>query len=118
MPSLRPQAALLAVALSACTGDIRTGTGAPPVVVSDEPVAPIVVAPSAPVVRALSASEYRNTVRDLLGLSVSATLTQADWTAGFDNGSGIHVDDNLLSALVDEGEALAAEYVASRARSD
>jgi hypothetical protein len=83
-----------------------------------EVVAPIVVALSAPQVRALSAPEYRNTVRDLLGLAVSPNLSQSDWTAGFDNGAGIQIDDNLLSALITEAETLAAQYIATRAASD
>jgi hypothetical protein len=83
-----------------------------------DPNLPIVVALSAPQVRVLSAPEYRNTVRDLLGLPVSAHLTQSDWTAGFDNGAGIHIDDNLLSALITEAETLAAQYVTTRAASD
>lgn len=81
-------------------------------------VAPIRVALAAPQVRVLSAAEYRNTVRDLLGLAVSTNLMQSDWTAGFDNGAGIQVDENLLAALLTEAEALAAEYVATRAAAD
>jgi hypothetical protein len=83
-----------------------------------EPVSPISVALAEPQIRVLSAPEYRNTVRDLLGLSVSTNLMQSDWTAGFDNGAGILVDENLLSALLIEAETLAAEYVATRAASD
>lgn len=83
-----------------------------------EPVPPISIALAEPQVRVLSAPEYRNTVRDLLGLSVSTNLMQSDWTAGFDNGAGIQVDENLLSALLIEAETLAAEYVATRAASD
>jgi hypothetical protein len=83
-----------------------------------EVVEPIVVALSAPQVRVLSAPEYRNTVRDLLGLTVSPHLTQSDWTAGFDNGAGIQIDENLLWALITEAETLAVQYLATRAASD
>lgn len=82
------------------------------------PPPPISVALAAPQVRVLSAAEYRNTVRDLLGLAVSTNLMQSDWTAGFDNGAGILVDENLLFALLAEAEALAAEYVSTRAAAD
>src|SRR5687768_6802025 len=83
-----------------------------------EVVPPIAVALSSPQVRVLSAPEYRNTVRDLLGLPVSPHLTQSDWTAGFDNGAGIQIDENLLWALITEAETLAAQYVAMRASTD
>src|SRR5689334_3507605 len=93
-------------ALAACTGDIASGVNAPMVISGtgggEATVTPVVVTMSAPQVRVLSAPEYRSTVRDLLGLTVSTNLTQSDWTAGFDNGSNIHVDDNLLAALTDE----------------
>lgn len=106
------------VALAGCTADILPGRTAPGPDSRGEERVPITVTLSAPQLRALSAAEYRRTVRDLLGLSVTTPLTHSDWTAGFDNGSGILVDDNLLSALLDESERLAAEYVARRAGSD
>src|SRR3954470_2090762 len=87
----------------ACTGEILapdgfgSGSGSGPGGFGGggevEVVLPIQVVPSAPQVRVLSAPEYKNTVRDLLGLEVSSSLTQSDWTAGYDNGSGIQVDD-------------------------
>lgn len=78
--------------------EVPTGPQAP------EVFTPIEVALSAPGVRVLSAPEYRNTVRDLLGIDVSPHLTQSDWTAGFDNGAGILIDDNLFAALVTEAD--------------
>jgi hypothetical protein len=115
--------------LASCTGDIGAIVPPPANVPSDpvdpsdpsdpvDPSEPITVALAAPQVRVLSAPEYRNTVRDLLGLPVSAHLTHSDWTAGFDNGAGIHIDENLLSALLTEAEALAAQYIATRAAAD
>jgi hypothetical protein len=117
---------ITAVALAAlvgCTGEIGSGKGGPVYVVDDPDgpgpdLRPIVVAAAAPQVRALSASEYRNTMRDLLGLTVTPNLTQSDWTAGFDNGSNLLIDVNLLAALQAESEALATQYVATRARTD
>jgi hypothetical protein len=104
-----------------CIGEHGSTNPTPPTTidpVQPEPVDPIIVELAAPQVRVLSAPEYRNTVRDLLGLSVSTNLMQSDWTAGFDNGAGILVDENLLSALLTEAETLAAEYVATRAAAD
>lgn len=116
---MRPLTALAVAALAGCTGDIATGIRPPgsPAPGSEE-APPVVVALAAPQVRVLSATEYRNTVRDLLGLTTSSHLTQSDWTAGFDNGAGILIDDNLLAALVDEAEALGTQYVATRAAAD
>lgn len=113
--------ALALAPLVACVNEhASTNPKSPPATetVPPEPVSPNEVALAAPQVRVLSAPEYRNTVRDLLGLSVSTNLMQSDWTAGFDNGAGILVDENLLSALVTEAETLAAEYVATRAAAD
>jgi hypothetical protein len=126
---------ILTTLLFGCVGEIGSSTPSPPNEGREAPdhrdtseppdrpddpdvVAPIAVALSAPQVRVLSAPEYRNTVRDLLGLSVSPHLAQSDWTAGFDNGAGIHIDENLLSALITEAEALATQYIATRAASD
>lgn len=84
-----------------------------------EPVKPPIEVAIAPAqARVLSAPEYRSTIRDLLGLTVASTLTHADWTGGFDNGAAIQVDENLFSALLTEGEALAQQYVATRLAAD
>ena len=107
----------------ACVGELKVGSfeeapseaGAP--TAPRKPV-PVVVTPSPAQIRVLSAPEYRNTVRDLLGLTASATLSHADWTGGFDNGAAIKVDENLLSALMLEGESLGQQYVATRITSD
>ncbi|MFT3710688.1 MAG: DUF1592 domain-containing protein [Archangium sp.] len=79
---------------------------------------PIEVVPAPAQIRVLSSTEYRNTIRDLLGLTASSTLTHADWTGGYDNGAATQVDENLLSALLLEGEALAARYVSTRLAAD
>jgi hypothetical protein len=74
--------------------------------------------PSPAQVRLLSATEYRNTVRDLLGLTAAPTLNHADWTGGFDTGAGTQVDENLFSALITEAERLSELYVATRLEAD
>ncbi len=81
-----------------------------------KPPTEVVVAPAQ--IRVLSAPEYRNTVRDLLGLTTSPTLTHADWTGGYDNGAALKVDENLFSALLVEAESLSQQYVATRLGSD
>jgi hypothetical protein len=66
-----------------------------------------------PQIRLLSAFEYRNTVRDLLGVEVSTSLDYGDRGSGFDNGGDAQLDENLLSVLFVEAERAASEYVAS-----
>jgi hypothetical protein len=127
----RTLAVFALTACAACTGDIELGIplkmsmagggaggsgGGGGVVI--EAVPPIKVVQTSPQVRVLSAPEYKNTIRDLLGLTVTTPLTQSDWTAGYDNGSGIHVDDNLLQAFTDEAESLATRYLAGKGRTD
>jgi mono/diheme cytochrome c family protein len=112
--SIRSRASVLTLlALAGCTADILPADPRPGSAV-DPATVPITLSLAAPGVRLLSAPEYRRTVGDLLGLEVTTPLTQADWTAGYDNGSNIQVDDNLLSALVDEAGLLAEGYLASR----
>lgn len=108
------------LSLAACVGNLTPGaTKAPGERPPDDPVKPPIEVAIAPAqVRVLSAPEYRGTIRDLLGLTVSPTLTHADWTGGFDNGAAIQVDENLFSALLTEGEALAQQYVATRLATD
>ncbi len=109
---------------SACEGELFSGPmkGKTPGVTERLPdggvktPTEVVMAPAQ--VRVLSAPEYRNTVRDLLGLMASATLTHADWTGGYDNGAAINVDDNLFSALLTEAESLSQQYVATRIHLD
>jgi hypothetical protein len=125
----RTLASLVLAACVACSGEILVpkgkstpnggaGAGGSGGFGGGEVVLPIEVVRSAPQVRVLSAPEYKNTIRDLLGLEVTSALTQSDWTAGYDNGSGIHVDDNLLHAFTDEAESLAPRYLAGKARAD
>lgn len=123
MPRPRPLTLALVVC-AACTGDIFTGSrpgqspGGGGTGGGTDTETPITVVMSAPQVRVLSGAEYRATVRDLLGLDVTTPLTQSDWTAGYDNGANIHVDDNLLHALTDEAESLATRYLAGKGRTD
>ncbi len=71
-----------------------------------------------PQARLLSAAEYRNTVRDLLGLEATPGLTHADLGSGYDTGAGGKLDENLFSALLDEAERLSIEYIATRIETD
>lgn len=103
---------------SACVGDLMPGGQKPSPSKADPARPPVEVVPAPAQVRLLSAVEYRNTVRDLLGLTTSTTLTHADWTGGFDTGAATKVDENLFSALITEGERLAQAYVATRLASD
>jgi len=124
VPSTLKPVVVIGLLLAACTGDIFRSSSNPenPFGPGGQggagPETPIVVSLTAPQVRVLSAPEYRNTVRDLLGLYVRTPLSHADWASGYDNGANIHVDQNLLSALLDESEYLADEYVKMRARTD
>jgi hypothetical protein len=56
----------------------------------------VAIEPGPAQVRLLSAVEYRNTVRDLLGLEASAALEHADDGTGYDSGSASKMDENLL----------------------
>ncbi|MBL8916987.1 MAG: DUF1592 domain-containing protein [Archangium sp.] len=113
---------LFAVLLSGCTGEIITGItdffGDEPGKNPDGTPIPVVTVGAPAQLRLLNALEYRHTMEDVLGLSVSAPLSHADWGAGFDSGSGGQVQEALLSALIDESQSLAARYVSTRASSD
>jgi hypothetical protein len=64
-------------------------------------------------IRLLSAAEYKNTVRDLLGVEVSSGLDYADVGSGFDNGSETQLGESLFAILMTEAERVASEYVAT-----
>jgi hypothetical protein len=64
-------------------------------------------------IRLLSAAEYKNTVRDLLGVEVSSDLSYADVGSGFDNGSDTQLGESLFALLFIEAERVATEYVAT-----
>ncbi|MEZ4251463.1 MAG: DUF1592 domain-containing protein [Polyangiales bacterium] len=67
--------------------------------------------PGARQARLLSAREYGNTVRDLLGVEVSPDLHFGDTSTGFDNANGTPLDENLLSRLWVSAEEAARTYV-------
>jgi hypothetical protein len=71
-----------------------------------------------PQARLLSAAEYRNTVRDLLGIEATDGLSHADLGSGYDSGSGGKLDENLFSALLDEAERLSIQYIETRIDQD
>lgn len=78
----------------------------------DEPISES-FEPDAPQIRLLSAHEYANTVRDLLGVEASSTLDFGEVGSGYDNGSGGQLGESLFSILHVEAERLASEYVAT-----
>jgi hypothetical protein len=108
-----------ALVMAACVGQIddpndsagggKGGSGIP---------GDLSAAPGKSQIRLLSAVEYRNTVRDLLGLEASTSLAHADYGSGFDSGSATKLDENLFSALLDEAQRLAALYVETRMAED
>src|SRR5690606_9843184 len=81
----------------------------------DEPGDPISASfePDAPQIRLLSAREYANTVRDLLGVEPSSTLAFGEVGSGYDNGSEGQLGESLFSILHTEAERLASEYVST-----
>jgi hypothetical protein len=64
-------------------------------------------------IRLLSAAEYRNTIRDLLGVEASSALDYSDVGSGFDNGSGNQLGESLFAILFTEAERVAQAYVAT-----
>ena len=74
--------------------------------------------PDAPSVRLLGAREYRNTIRDLLGVEASPSLHFGDTSTGFDNAGGTQLDESLFSVLFVEAERIAREYVGGRMADD
>jgi hypothetical protein len=82
------------------------------------PEAPPRATPGPAQLRLLNSLEFKHTVEDLLGLTVTAPLGHADWGAGFDSGAGGQMQENLFNALVDESQSLASRYVATRLAAD
>ncbi|MCA9656200.1 MAG: DUF1592 domain-containing protein [Myxococcales bacterium] len=76
----------------------------------DEPISEL-YSPDPGQIRLLSAHEYANTVRDLLGVEASSDLDYGEIGSGFDNGSGGQLDENLFGILHREAERLAEQYV-------
>ncbi len=112
-------AALIAVLLAACTGDIgKPGEPDPSKPGGKGASSSSLRSLSPPQVRLLSAAEYRNTVRDLLGLEATEGLAHADLGSGFDTGSAGKLDENLFVALLDEAERLGTQYVETRITTD
>lgn len=114
-----PQAAVamaaffVAVAGAACHGlsqmDVAVSADDPSEQAANpEPYVP----PAEPRLRLLNAEEYRNTVRDLLGLEATQSLPPGDTTGGFDTGAYSKLDENRLLVLLSEAERLGQLYVA------
>ena len=61
--------------------------------------------------RLLNGREYQATVRALLDISGSTTVTHADSGTGYDTGASQTLDENLLQALLADAERVAASYV-------
>ena len=112
-------AALIAVLLAACTGDIgNPGEPDPSKPGGKGASSSSLRSLSPPQVRLLSAAEYRNTIRDLLGLEATPGLAHADLGSGFDTGAAGKLDENLFVALLDEAERLGTQYVETRITTD
>lgn len=88
------------------TGAAGTGSTTPRV-----PAPPVAPAPAQ--LRLLSGIEYRNTVKDLLGLDASPAITHADWSGGFDTGAHGQLQEALFLTLADEAMALSQRAVAT-----
>ncbi len=82
---------------------------------ADDPLAGFDPDPSQ--IRLLSAHEYRNTVRDLLGVEASPELAYGDVSSGFDNGAGGLLDEALFDVLYVEAQRVAEAYAAGPGRS-
>lgn len=70
--------------------------------------------PDARRIRLLTSREYRNTVRDLLGVEVPDRLEYGDSSTGFDNAEGTQLDENLFHILLVTAEEVAQAYVRTR----
>jgi len=105
---------MLALALAGCQGAIQDPHRALDGEDRTSPSARDVAAdftPDAPRIRLLGAREYRNTIRDLLGVEASPALHYGDTSTGFDNAAGTQIDESLFSVLFVEAERVAREYV-------
>jgi hypothetical protein len=103
----------LLASLLACDGQIVSRVGGRPeegVPGARLPAPPVTPAPAQ--LRLLSGAEYRATVKDLLGVDASPSLTHADWSSGFDTGAGTQLQEALFDVLVQEAEALSAAAMA------
>jgi hypothetical protein len=95
--------------LLACDGRIVSRVGGSPeaeVPAARPPPPRVTRAPAQ--LRLLSGAEYRATVKDLLGVEASSSLTHADWSSGFDTGAGTQLQEALFATLVQEAEAVSA----------
>lgn len=80
-----------------------------------DPVGAAQVTPGRAQLRLLGATEYRNTVRDLLGLEATEDLPEGERAGGYDTGASTRLDDNAHSVLTFEAERLGALFIAQRA---
>lgn len=77
----------------------------------DSPISEL-YSPDPAQIRLLSAQEYANTVRDLLGVEASADLGFGEIGSGFDNAADGQLGESLFGILHLEAERIAGEYVA------
>ncbi|MEM9453750.1 MAG: DUF1592 domain-containing protein [Myxococcota bacterium] len=69
--------------------------------------------PEAGQIRLLSADEYKNTIRDLLGVEVSSELQYGEVGSGYDNSGEGQLGESLFSILYTEAQRVAEQYVAT-----
>lgn len=69
--------------------------------------------PGAGQIRLLSSDEYKNTVRDLLGVDVSPELQYGEVGSGYDNSGEGQLGESLFSILYTEAQRVAQQYVAT-----
>ena len=110
-----------AAALFGCNGDAfldlwPRGNGAAAQAAAPEEDAPESppVSPGRAQLRVLSVAEYRNTVRDLLGVEASVELPLGDRVSGYETGTGTKIDENKHSALLAEAERIAADFAQNK----
>lgn len=112
---VRPHLWLMAsLAIAACTGNIGDGSG-DDAAVSQQPLCES-PAPGANPMRRLTADQFANTVRDLLGPSIDPG---DDFPAPeIEQGYRSYADANIVSSIGASDVALAAEHVALQAAPD
>ena len=74
--------------------------------------------PGNPQIRFLNAREYKNSVNKILGVFVTTTLEFGATRNGFETSADGQIDQGLLSALLDEAQSLANNYVETRLEAD
>ncbi|MEQ1878213.1 MAG: DUF1587 domain-containing protein, partial [Bdellovibrionia bacterium] len=82
----------------------------------DQPVPPPEV--GAAQIRLLNSREYKNSVKTILGVDVTPEFEFGARGTGFDTAADGKLSGGLMSALLDEGQRLAEDYVENRLAAD